>query len=520
MKKLFTFILTILFTGTYSQVTFKVDDVEPAKDLLKDTTLLPCLNYISNKPFEVVDTLDYNKNIVPCRNNAFVSSVYYAYADHRPLALSPDDIWNVIAQGIGIHLDHNIDEYGKKLLKEDYQKELYVRNDEMLNMTSKAWGESINNISNQLKRQCKTSSYNYFVEEFTTTTSTIKTVYRINLMYTYKKKFSYSGGSGCGIPTITLNGSIEDWQKIYDNLEKLDHYGMGFWKEELKPILKEFINAYKGDVNKEFWQGMFKEHMAYGVHNLSGWIIKFFPYIKYKDYSSEKDIDDEWMVELNYKINPYLKGERYWVSDLNMSTIPSGLTKVDFRWDILNGKGKVIEVRDMNLYGGFVGVHQDEETMTLSPVISWGVTYKDSAFEEYSYNLDIPRFKYKVDSSTLWIQKIRKKAIKPAIYITESKEDTLGRKALKNLLYDAVGTKPLVNVKITFVVTLGNTIIDLKIENVRSEDVRNKIEKTLKSTAGNWVLAKDKIHPMESRYANKLRKKLINVNAEVILEFD
>ena len=89
----------------------------------------------------------------------------------------------------------------------------------------------------------------------------------------------------CGIPGITLQGTTEDWQKILKKTKQLGKYGLTWWTSELEPILKEFVEASKGKIDKEFWKGMFKYHSKDAVCGgpvtiIDGWIVKFFHMIK------------------------------------------------------------------------------------------------------------------------------------------------------------------------------------------------------------------------------------------------
>jgi len=80
-----------------------------------------------------------------------------------------------------------------------------------------------------------------------------------------------------------LKGTTEDWQKILDWTQKLGKYDLKWWTNELEPILEQFIDVSKGDIDKDFWRNMFKYHSQkkYGAPKvIDCWIVKFFPYDK------------------------------------------------------------------------------------------------------------------------------------------------------------------------------------------------------------------------------------------------
>ena len=43
--------------------------------------------------------------------NAYLSTVYEAFANEKTLVLSPDHIWSMIAQGVSIHVNQNPEEF-------------------------------------------------------------------------------------------------------------------------------------------------------------------------------------------------------------------------------------------------------------------------------------------------------------------------------------------------------------------------------------------------------------------------
>ena len=51
------------------------------------------------------------------------------------------------------------------------------------------------------------------------------------------------------------------------------------------PILDEFIEAYKGKVNRGFWKYIYKYYKTYGSGGqvtINGWILNFIPYLASK----------------------------------------------------------------------------------------------------------------------------------------------------------------------------------------------------------------------------------------------
>ena len=48
----------------------------------------------------------------------------------------------------------------------------------------------------------------------------------------------------------------------------------------LRPILRQFVRASQGDVDRPFWRSLYKLNDQSGSPMITGWITAFFPYLK------------------------------------------------------------------------------------------------------------------------------------------------------------------------------------------------------------------------------------------------
>jgi hypothetical protein len=151
----------------------------------------------------------------------------------------------------------------------------------------------------------------------------------------------------CGITEVTLEGTTADWELVLKKAQRLEQYEMKWWIKELVPVLKEFVAASKGKVNKKFWEEIYKRSSpGSGTPYNTGWINKFFPYIV---------VGEE--VQKNEDLNRSLTTENY----------TSGMSKADFYWMYY---GSVFQ---MEFLAGFVGMAQDPKTKALRPEIGWAL---------------------------------------------------------------------------------------------------------------------------------------------------
>ena len=100
-------------------------------------------------------------------------------------------------------------------------------------------------------------------------------------------KFGVACG-GCGISSIILEGSLEDWNKIKSKLKFLSKFALNWWTKHLIPIIDNIIKTkiYYSQNNKinneliDFWKKMIRikdKNDEYEPDIINGWIIKFIP---------------------------------------------------------------------------------------------------------------------------------------------------------------------------------------------------------------------------------------------------
>jgi len=146
---------------------------------------------------------------------------------------------------------------------------------------------------------CKSSTFNkktinFFIKtvvelNFSTTTEKDKIICNLCIMAVTSKYFSYFCVMLCGIPGVTLMGSIDDWILLKNKINYITNFGIENnykclvdWVKILLPIIDEFINSYNGNINNDFWQQCVNS-TAYGSGSkyISGWVLAFEPFDKY-----------------------------------------------------------------------------------------------------------------------------------------------------------------------------------------------------------------------------------------------
>jgi hypothetical protein len=56
-------------------------------------------------------------------------------------------------------------------------------------------------------------------------------------MDTMQQYFEYTMQIACGISKVKLLGTLEDWIKIRENIEKLREFELDWWIDKIAPVL-------------------------------------------------------------------------------------------------------------------------------------------------------------------------------------------------------------------------------------------------------------------------------------------
>ncbi|GES76050.1 DUF4419 domain-containing protein [Rhizophagus clarus] len=248
-------------------------------------------------------------------SHGLAAAIFHAYNKHQHLRLTPDDIWLTIAQGISQHINYNSEKFRYRFVKHEV-----LATDEA-------------------------------VEKFLQQPIILLPL----VVYTVKAYFSYKMYFLCGIPKITLEGTLEDWVNLQEKVNKLRQLNldMDFWLDKLDPVIWKLIETYKGEIDEEFWTKIISLNYfgSGGDFAINGWMTAFFPYR-----------NDGKILE-NNSIEP--------------NDIPNGRVEVPFTTDT---------GFSLKFVSGFLGTQQktleNSNELVISPVICWLVIdNKDSEGE-------------------------------------------------------------------------------------------------------------------------------------------
>ena len=362
---------TIAIAQTQGSITFAVDEglapIEDSDDFwMNGQRIANSILYQEDIPEEAYHIVATSFADAQCMKSmgkdAFYQCIVQAYANHKSITLSPDMIWLLIDQGFARYVNAHAEELRPKLVSHTGKIDLAIETKKDLLSGNADWPKLIGDFASQIDRHTKGGIAKTVTANFSTTGPVERVASQITLMESVKSYFEYLVYYiGCGIPSITLKGTPNDWRLVLEKTKRLETYGLGQWTKDLEPILAEFVRAAEGKPNQSFWQNMVKRHrvdeLKGGVcvpdkpTELDGWLLKLFP--------------DENGQTLD--------------CIAHTEDMPSERVCVGFKYRIINpARGTVMKEIPMELWAGFIGAEEDTITHTLTPKIGWLVRLSEN----------------------------------------------------------------------------------------------------------------------------------------------
>ena len=198
--------------------------------------------------------------------------------------------------------------------------------------------------------------------DFTTTTPAARIASQVVMMDAFQRFFDYRVYCICGIPSITLAGTVEDWRRILSRVKHLGQYDLRWWTDRLLPICEAFAQTAEGAPPREFWRSIYKPEGIYGEKVITGWLADLFPYVLGRRHTRASSPTDK---------NPVLSVPRRELTvdhGIAPSKLPRGLSRVPVTLE-----AETTET-GLELMAGFIGVKLDrQKDERLEPEIGWGV---------------------------------------------------------------------------------------------------------------------------------------------------
>jgi hypothetical protein len=330
-------------------------NINPVKcnstDLIKDN----CMYKENSKSGEIFQTSC--KNEEQLSSDGLVSLLTTAYNEHHKIVLRPEDIWMAIMCQFTFFTNKYSTELQSVFVKHIDKKDLEITNDMSTNLSNMSV-----KMVDKMKEYFQDENLSHWIlPDFSTTTYNDTTVFAILMMGTLKKYFNYSFTLSCGLPEVTLLGTVNDWIEVKNRALKLVQYEvpgtvyMSRWVELLIPVLNNFIESAKGSPDLEWWNKVCHKYSGgSGPSYLTGWVTVF------NVFSNE----GEWLGGKHNDTYRRIKDSEWPLVDTN--DIACGFTV--FNVNVDNNGDKFIG----HMYAGCMGADV-KNSDTIVPRLDYGV---------------------------------------------------------------------------------------------------------------------------------------------------
>lgn len=305
------------------------------------------------------------------RLHGLVYAIHEAFARHYELKLKPTDLWTTIIQGISDHINSNPEKYRNVFVDHQDQKQLEVdRNGFVMGSKDNDWAGVFAELSCQIRDNVKTDLPFIITKPFDCSTATTQLVAHVTCMAAMQSYFKYQCNTLCGIPKITLEGSVDDWQELRNRLDylQLATIDLKEWHHALSFVLDHCLQARKGNPDHRFWNSFYKYKSHSGGDDTNGYYLLLFPdYInKLKGYVDTKQ--DEWGRKIVFEF------PKKWSTDVQLPKehrypFKFGMVSTPFVWKVGDIK------HQMTLYAGLGDANVDNEKFTSSTTYGWKLVH-------------------------------------------------------------------------------------------------------------------------------------------------
>ena len=299
------------------------------------------------------------------KTKSLIQGLILAYKNHYPITISPDMIWILILQGYSRFMEKYSELVREKYVNFNGKKVIQFKKIGIFpkEATPEIWQEIIDGFIQGIKREVGSEIISNLQSDFTTTEEITLATSQATIMSAMKNYFEFRlDMGGCGISSITLEGTIEDWEKIKSKLTFLSakDFGLSWWTKHLLPIIEKIIltkNYYDKEkkINsdiKNFWKDMIrvKDYRDfYDPYIINGWIIKFIP-----------NLSEEF---------PKLYEE------MHKRDIPDQIMSCPLKLTVYN-MDRTKTIHECDLASGFYGMSQDKKNYNVKPVIGYALISK------------------------------------------------------------------------------------------------------------------------------------------------
>lgn len=221
-------------------------------------------------------------------NRNFGMSIYSAYCNHTALEFGPEHVWTSILCSFSTFVNKNSESVRNAFVEFEGKRTLtvFISKEDIDNFEMQ-----VDKLNELVAKNVKDPELvNVLIPKFSTSTPKTQFAFSILSLSTVKAYFGYKMSMMCGLPKVTMHGTVEDYKLIVENVKKLLKYDnqqkhLQIWFDALIPVLEKFVESISGKFDLDWWNKCCTyEARGSGASDISGWVSAFCPYDDRSDF--------------------------------------------------------------------------------------------------------------------------------------------------------------------------------------------------------------------------------------------
>jgi hypothetical protein len=215
-------------------------------------------------------------------SDSFVRGALDAWAVHQHFVIRPEDVWFTILVQLNFYMSKHGDD------KEVRDKFVNFQGKQNITIMKMEIDDILREFQYAIQGRVKTEwLLDWIQPRFSTSNERDNMMGNIFMMGLMKSYFAYYGRTPvCGIPSITLLGKQQDWERLLAKLDRLPEFGPEptTYSNYLRPILKRFVKTFQTPEDPEirqFWSNIVSgsrtppSGCTGPTYYITGWITGF-----------------------------------------------------------------------------------------------------------------------------------------------------------------------------------------------------------------------------------------------------
>src|SRR5262249_7597516 len=151
--------------------TFTISEVLPARRPLAELPYPQAVvNLLGNKVAIEACSRYHGRLVAGIGFHPVIAALHQAVSDHRPVCLSPDMVWLMIAQGAANHINVHSETLRPRFVQHQGKVKLIVRRDDFVaGSPENPWAEVFPEFTEQIRGHVGDATHDFFVANYSTT---------------------------------------------------------------------------------------------------------------------------------------------------------------------------------------------------------------------------------------------------------------------------------------------------------------------------------------------------------------